>query len=70
MVVSIPVNNFFECVRDWDIHHITSSSTYRHSNGLAERAVRYAMELSEKCHRDDHISFLHYYILETQPKIN
>ena len=43
---------FQQFVCDWDIQHFTSSPTYPQSNGLAERAVRYAKELLEKCHRD------------------
>ena len=49
---------FQKFVCDWDIQHITSSPTYPQSNGLAERGVRSAKELLEKCHRDKSDIFL------------
>jgi transposase InsO family protein len=38
--------------REWGFHHVTSSPYYAQSNGLAERAVRSAKELLEKCKKD------------------
>ncbi|KAJ8397170.1 hypothetical protein AAFF_G00010240 [Aldrovandia affinis] len=41
-----------EFARTWDFEHITSSPLYSQSNGLAERAVRSAKHLLEKCSCD------------------
>ena len=43
---------FREFARKWDFCHVTSSPLYPQSNGLAERAVRSAKHLLEKCARD------------------
>ncbi len=43
---------FQEFARIWDFFHVTSSPHYPQSNGLAERAVRSAKHLLEKCARD------------------
>ena len=61
---------FQQFVCDWDIQHITSSPTYPQSNGLAERAVWSAKELLENATETNQLSLLHYYIPETQPKVN
>ena len=53
---------FREFTNDWDIKHVTSSPRYPQSNGLAERAVRSAKELLEKCYRDNsdiYLTILH-----------
>ena len=53
---------FREFTNDWDIKHVTSSPRYPQSNGLAERAVRSAKELLEKCYRDNsdiYLAILH-----------
>ena len=53
---------FREFTNDWDIKHVTSSPRYTQSNGLAERAVRSAKELLEKCYRDNsdiYLAILH-----------
>ncbi|TWW55966.1 hypothetical protein D4764_09G0010160 [Takifugu flavidus] len=44
--------DFQEFARKWDFCHITSSPQYPQSNGLAERALRSAKHLLEKCARD------------------
>lgn len=44
--------NFANFSQAWDFKHIRSSPYYPQSNGLAERAVRSAKHLLEKCHRD------------------
>lgn len=43
---------FQEFACKWDFCHVTSSPQYPQSNGLAERAVRSAKHLMEKCARD------------------
>lgn len=43
---------FQEFACKWDFCHVTSSPQYPQSNGLAERAVRSAKQLLEKCARD------------------
>lgn len=43
---------FLDFASTWDFRHITSSPHYPQSNGLAERAVRSAKHLLEKCARD------------------
>ena len=44
--------DFADFSQAWDFKHIRSSPYYPQSNGLAERAVRSAKHLLEKCHRD------------------
>ncbi|KAJ8365224.1 hypothetical protein SKAU_G00140550 [Synaphobranchus kaupii] len=43
---------FQDFAHKWDFRHVTSSPLYPQSNGLAERAVRSAKHLLEKCARD------------------
>lgn len=43
---------FHEFAHKWDVRHVTSSSLYPQSNGLAERAVRSAKNLLKKCARN------------------
>ncbi len=44
--------DFAEFAHTWDFKHVRSSPHYLQSNGLAERAVRSAKHLIEKCYRD------------------
>ena len=50
MVHSIQVKSLFS--RQCGFNHVTRSPYYLQSNGLAERAVRSAKDLLEKCKRD------------------
>ena len=43
---------FQKFAREWGFNHVTSSPYHPQSNGLAERAVRSAKDLLEKCKRD------------------
>ena len=43
---------FQKFAREWGFNHVTSSPYHPQSNGLAERAVRSANDLLEKCKRD------------------
>ena len=43
---------FQKFAREWGFNHVTSSPYHPPSNGLAERAVRSAKDLLEKCKRD------------------
>ncbi len=45
-------SDFSDFARAWDFEHIRSSPRYPQSNGLAERAVRSAKHLLEKCYRE------------------
>ncbi len=45
-------SDFSNFARAWDFEHIRSSPHYPQSNGLAERAVRSAKHLLEKCYRE------------------
>lgn len=45
-------SDFSDFARAWDFEHIQSSPRYPQSNGLAERAVRSAKHLLEKCYRE------------------
>jgi hypothetical protein len=53
--VSREFKNF---ARTWNFQQITSSPTYPQSNGLAERAVRSAKALMEKCAHDNSDPYL------------
>ncbi len=44
--------DFADFAHTWDFKHVHSSPHYPQSNGLAERAVRSAKHLLEKCYRD------------------
>ncbi len=44
--------DFADFAHTWDFKHVRSSPHYPQSNGLAERAVRSAKHLLEKCYRD------------------
>ncbi len=44
--------DFADFAHTWDFKHVHSSAHYRQSNGLAERAVRSAKHLLEKCYRE------------------
>lgn len=44
--------DFENFAHKWEFKHIRSSPLYPQSNGLAERAVRSAKHLLEKCYRD------------------
>ena len=46
---------FQKFAREWGFNHVTSSPYHPQSNGLAERAVRSAKDLLEKCKRDEQI---------------
>lgn len=49
---SFSSRDFRAFAHQWDFHHVTSSPHYPRSNGLAERGVRSAKQLLEKCARD------------------
>ena len=49
---------FKEFAAQWEFEHVTSSPTYPQSNGLAERAVRSAKSIMEKCYRDGTDTYL------------
>jgi len=51
-------HEFAQFASEWQFSHVTSSPNYPQSNGLAERAVRSAKHLLEKCRRDQTDFFL------------
>ncbi len=45
-------HEFEKFVQEWGFQHVTSSSLYSQSNGLAESAVKTAKKVLTKCHED------------------
>ena len=61
---------FKEFCQNWSIVHITSSPYYHQSNGLAERAVRSAKELLQKCHDENSDIYLALLNVRNVPRSN
>lgn len=61
-------HEFKRFVKDWKFEHITSSPRYPQSNGLAERAVRSAKSVMDKCAQDRSDPYLALLMIRNTPR--
>ena len=63
-------HEFKKFAKEWKFDHVTSSPHYPQSNGLAERAVRSAKSLMNKCAEDNSDIYLALLLIRNTPRHN